>query len=60
MSQNDFTSQNMLYVLNRLKKLKMGKIGLKSGEIAKIGWNHDFRTDFAIVPKWGAETKFPP
>jgi hypothetical protein len=50
----------MLYVLNRLKKLKMGKIGLKSGEIAKIGWNHDFRTDFAIVPKWGAETKFPP
>jgi len=38
----------------------MGKIGLKSSEIAKIGWNRDFRTDFAIVPKWGAETKFPP
>ena len=33
----DFTSQNMHYGLNRLKKSKMGKIGLKSSEIAKIG-----------------------
>jgi predicted RNA binding protein with dsRBD fold (UPF0201 family) len=33
----DFTSQNMLYVLNRLKKLKMVKIRLKSGKIVKIG-----------------------
>jgi hypothetical protein len=49
----DFTSQNMLYGLNRLKKSKMG-------EIAKIGWNRDFRTDFAIVTKWCAETKSPP
>jgi hypothetical protein len=38
----------MLYVLNRLKKSKMGEIGLKSGEIAQ---NRDFRTDFAISPK---------
>jgi len=38
----------MHYVLNRLKKSKMGKIGLKSDEIAQ---NHDFRTDFAILPK---------
>jgi hypothetical protein len=30
-------SQNMLYVLNRLKKSKMGEIRLKSGEIVKIG-----------------------
>jgi len=30
----------MLYVLNRLKKSKMGEIGLKSGEIVKIGLNH--------------------
>ena len=35
----DFTSQNMHYGLNRLKKSKMDKIGLKSGEIAKIRWN---------------------
>ena len=35
----DFTSQNMHYGLNRLKKSKMDKIGLKSGKIAKIGWN---------------------
>jgi len=35
----DFRSQNMLYVLNRLKKSKMGEIRLKSGEIVKIGWN---------------------
>jgi hypothetical protein len=42
----DFTSQNMLYVLNRLKKSKMGEIGLKSSEIAK---NHDFRADFTIL-----------
>ena len=35
----DFTSQNMLYVLNRLKKSKMGEIGLKTSEIVKIGWN---------------------
>jgi hypothetical protein len=27
----------MLYVLNRLKKSKMDEIGLKSGEIVKIG-----------------------
>jgi len=38
----------MHYGLNRLKKSKMGEIGLKSGEIAQ---NRDFRTDFAIVPK---------
>ena len=30
-------SQNMHYGLNRLKKSKMGEIGLKSGEIVKIG-----------------------
>ena len=29
----------MHYGLNRLKKSKMSKIGLKSGEIIKIGWN---------------------
>ena len=32
-----FTSQYKLYVLNRLKKSKMVKIGLKSGKIVKIG-----------------------
>jgi hypothetical protein len=32
----DFTSQNMLYVLNRLKKSKMDENGLKLGE---IGWS---------------------
>ena len=44
-------SQNMHYVLNRLKKSKIGKIGLKSSEIVKTGRNRDFRTDFAILPK---------
>ena len=33
----DFTSQNMFYVLNRLKKSKIDEIGLKSGKIDKIG-----------------------
>jgi hypothetical protein len=43
----------MHYVLNRLKKSKIDKIGLKSGEIAKIGRNrsksrfHDRFCDFA-------------
>ena len=59
----DFTSQNMHYVLNRLKKSKMGKIGLKSGEIAKIGWNRaksrfqDRFCDFAKMRRWN---KIPP
>jgi hypothetical protein len=30
---------------------------MKSREIAQ---NRDFNTDFAIVPKWCAETKSPP
>ena len=33
---------------------------MKSQKSDEIAQNHDFRTDFAIVPKWGAETKFPP
>jgi len=37
----DFTSQNMLCVLNRLKKIEMGEIELKSGEIVKIRWNRE-------------------
>jgi len=56
----DFTSQHMLYVLNSLKKSKMGEIGLKSQKSDEIAQNSDLRTDFAIVPKWCAETKFPP
>jgi hypothetical protein len=41
----------MLYVLNRLKKSKMGEIGVKSQKLDEIVQNRDFRTDFAIVPK---------
>jgi hypothetical protein len=41
----DFTSQNMLYVLNRLKKIKNG---WNRVEITK---NRDFRIDFTISPK---------
>ena len=33
----DFTSQYMLNVQNRLKNLKIDKIGLKSSKIGKIG-----------------------
>jgi len=63
----DFTSQNMHYGLNRLKKSKMDKIGLKSSEIVKIGWNRaksrfqDRFCDFdkmrpwnKILPSWTA------
>jgi hypothetical protein len=59
----DFTSQNMHYRLNRLKKSKMGKIGLKSSEIAKIGWNRaksqfqDWFCDFDKMRPWN---KIPP
>ena len=51
----DFTSQNMHYGLNRTTKSKMSKIGLKSGKIAKIGWNRaksrsqDRLYDFNII-----------
>ena len=41
----------MLYVLNSLKKSKMGEIGLKSQKSDEIAQNSDLRTDFAIVPK---------
>jgi hypothetical protein len=41
----------MHYVLNRLKKSKMGKIGLKSQKSDEIAQNRDFMTDFAILPK---------
>ena len=44
----DFTSQNMHYVLNQLKKSKMGKIELKSGKIIKIAQNRDIKTDCTI------------
>jgi hypothetical protein len=53
----------MHYVLNRLKKSKMGKIGLKSGEIVKIGRNRaksrfqDRFCDFAKMRRWN---KIPP
>jgi hypothetical protein len=53
----------MHYGLNRLKKSKMGKIGLKSSEIAKIGWNraksrfHDRFCDFDKMRPWN---KIPP
>jgi len=33
---------------------------VKSQKSDEIVQNRDFRTDFAILPKWGAETKFPP
>ena len=48
----------MLYVLNRLKKSKMGEIGLNRGEIAKIGWNRaksrfqDRFCDCAKMMRW--------
>jgi hypothetical protein len=41
----------MLYGLNRLKKSKMGKIGLKSQKSDEIAQNRDFRTNFAILTK---------
>ena len=50
----------MYYGLNRLKKSKMDKIGLKSQKSDEIAQNCDFRTDFAILTKLGAETKFLP
>ena len=59
----DFTSQNMLYVLNRLKKSKMSEIRLKSGEIAKIGWNHAksrFQDRFCDCAKMMCWNKIPP
>jgi len=56
----DFTSQNMHYGLNRLKKSKMGKIELKSQKSDEIAQNHNFRIDLAILTKWGPETKSPP
>jgi len=59
----DFTSQNMLYVLNRLKKSKMDKIGLKSGEIVKIRWNHAkswFQDWFCDCAKMSCWNKIPP
>jgi hypothetical protein len=33
---------------------------VKSQKSDEITQNRDFRTDFAIVLKWCAETKFPP
>ena len=59
----DFTSQNMHYGLNRLKKSKMDKIGLKSGEIAKIGWNRAkswFQGWFYDFDKIRCWNKIPP
>jgi hypothetical protein len=59
----DFTSQNMLYVLNRLKKSKMGEIGLNWGEIAKIGWNRAksrFQDRFCDCAKMMRWNKIPP
>ena len=47
----DFMSQNMHDGLNRLKKLKIGKIGLKSQKSDEIAQNYDFKTDFAISTK---------
>ena len=62
-SRFDSTSQNMHYGLNRLKKLKIGKIGLKSSEIAKIGWNHAksrFQDRFCDFDKMRPWNKIPP
>jgi len=59
----DFMSQNMHYGLNRLKKSKMGEIGLKSGEIAKIGWNRTksrFQYRFCDCAKMVRWNKIPP
>jgi len=59
----DFTSQNMHYGLNRLKKSKMDEIGLKSGEIAKIGWNRAkswFQDRFCDCAKMMRWNKIPP
>jgi len=53
----------MHYGLNRLKKSKMGKIGLKSSEIAKIGWNRAksrFQDRFCDFDKMRPWNKIPP
>jgi len=42
------------------KWVKLSWNRVKSQKLDEITQNRDFRTDFAIVPKWCAETKFPP
>jgi hypothetical protein len=58
-----FYESKLHYVLNRLKKSKISKIGLKSGEIVKIERNRsksrfqDRFCDFAKMRRWN---KIPP